>query len=198
MSKPYNLTYWHLAPLPSIQTGCMHWQMYIEMESLTSGYVLKYWYDFTRSRILRCVPTGIIHDAIPWYYSNHLAKSPHLSISHKLNHIFIRIINLKGTKTHTATALRKVIEEQRSGYLIKIKITGLVNKICNFSLWVQRCCPDNGLSCTIFSKYLHIKMPSKLCGTPYESNCRALYTLFAFCPWSPSLYTLFAIGPWSP
>ena len=79
-----------------------------------------------------CVPTGIIHDAIPWYYSNHLAKSQHFSISHKLNHIFIRIINLKVTKTYTTTALRMVIEGQWSGYLIKIKSAGLVKKIAIF------------------------------------------------------------------
>ena len=95
----------------------------------------------TQARILRCVPTGIIHDAIPWYYSNRLVKCPHFSISHKPNHVFISIINLKGTKTYTTTALRMVIEGQRSGCRFKIKIAGLVTKICNFSLWVQRCFP---------------------------------------------------------
>ena len=39
VSKPHNLTCWHLTPLPFIQTGCIYWQMYIEMESLANGHV---------------------------------------------------------------------------------------------------------------------------------------------------------------
>ena len=115
-SKQYNLTCWHLIPLPSIQIGCMHWQMYIEMESLANGHALKQLVWFYMSKYIEvCSYEHIIHDAIPWYYSNHLAKSPQLSISHKPNHIFIRIIDLKGTKTYTTTALMMGIEGQRSG-----------------------------------------------------------------------------------
>ena len=139
---------------------------------------------------LRCVPMSIIHDAMPWYYSNHLTKSPHLSISHKFNNIFIRINKLKGTKTYTTTALRMVVEGQISGYLIKMKIAGLVTTICNFSLSVQRLVQR--------CRYHHIKMSCKLFGTPYESNCKDLCTRFACCLWTPSLYTRFAIGLWSP
>ena len=74
----------------SIQTGCMYLQMYIEMECLVNGNVLNNGCNFTRVRIFRCVPMGIIIDAVTCYYSNHIAKTPHFSVSHKFIHILYK------------------------------------------------------------------------------------------------------------
>ena len=134
VSKPYNLTCWHLTPLPSIRTGCMYWQIHIEIECLANGHVLNKLVWFYTSNNIEVCSYGHNSWCNTLILQQPFSKVSTFSISHKLNHIFIRVINLKGSKTYKTTALRMGIGGQRSGYLIKIKIAGLVTKICDFSL----------------------------------------------------------------